>query len=58
MRPLYGNTEEMDLGHVQKYQNLRDNIDSANNWAKLCNLLKLYCIARKKKGDIPLTGVG
>jgi hypothetical protein len=48
MCPMFDDAEEMDLSHIQKYQNLRDNMDSANKWDKWCNLSKLYWTAREK----------
>jgi hypothetical protein len=54
--PLYDDAEGLD--HTQKCQSLTDSMDSANNRDKWWNLSKLYWTARKKMGDIPLTGLG
>jgi hypothetical protein len=38
MCPLCDDAEEVDLGHIQKYQSLTDNMDSANNRDKWWNV--------------------
>jgi hypothetical protein len=58
MCPLSDDTEEVDLGHIQKCQSLTDNMDNANNRDKWWNVSKLYCTAIKEMGDIRITGVG
>jgi hypothetical protein len=58
MCPLCDDAEEMNLGHIHKRHSLTGNMDNANNRDKWWNLSKLYWTARRKMGDIPLTGVG
>jgi hypothetical protein len=40
------------------YSQVRDVMDSVNNWDGWWELSKLFWIARTKMGYIPLTGVG
>lgn len=64
MCPLCGNTEELDLGHIQRYQGLTDAMDNDNSqdttthlFPPLWKLSNLYWTARKEIGDICLTGI-
>jgi hypothetical protein len=54
----YGDTEEMDLGHIQKYQSLRDDTDKASNRDKWWNVSMLCWTAGKKTVDVAVSDVG
>jgi len=58
MYSLCGDAEELELDNAQSCQSLTDATDNISDRDRWCKLSKLCFTARKKMGDIRLTGAG
>jgi len=56
MCPVCGDTEEMELDHIQRSQSLTEAMDNVNNRDRWWKISKLHWAARNKMGEIPITG--